>query len=86
MRTVEQIADDARRLQHCLEIEAQIERVAEKHPGQSLRELAAQLPERESTRLLELADELAIWSQGRGHKKTLETISSQAFPKAERAQ
>ena len=63
MRTPEQLLEDQRRLERCAEFEALIERVAKKHPGLSLRELAAKLPARESARLLELADELSIWSQ-----------------------
>ncbi len=63
MRTPEQIAEDERRLQRCAELEGLIERVAQKHPGLSVRELAQHLPPAKAARLLELADELAIWSQ-----------------------
>ena len=63
MRTREQLLEDERRLERCAELEALIERVAKKHPGLSLRELAAKLPAAEGESLLVLIDELEIQSR-----------------------
>ncbi|WP_158750258.1 hypothetical protein [Acidobacterium sp. S8] len=63
MRTAEQIAEDSRRLSICAAIEAKIARIAKKHPGLPLLELAEKLPADEGERLLQMIDELEIQSQ-----------------------
>ena len=62
MRTPEQVAEDARRLERCAAIEAAIDAIADRHPGMPLRELAEQLPADEGERLLQMIDELEIES------------------------
>ncbi len=49
MRTREQIASDEARLHRCAQIDAVIEKIADEHPGMSLRELASKLPADEAT-------------------------------------
>ena len=59
----EKLAADERRLAICARIEKQIERIASKHPGLSLRELITKLPEPDATRLAEMVDEVEIQSR-----------------------
>jgi hypothetical protein len=63
MRTRKRIAEDRRRLAKCCAIEAAIDKIAEQHPGLSLRELAAKLPADEGEQLMVMLDELEIQSR-----------------------
>ncbi|WP_158750228.1 hypothetical protein [Acidobacterium sp. S8] len=56
------LAEDARRLERCAAIEAAIDAIADRHPGLPLLELAEKLPADEGERLLQMIDELEIWS------------------------
>jgi hypothetical protein len=58
-------AAEHRRLARCAQLSALIAEVLDQHPGKGFRQVAAELPVDEGTRLLALIDQLEIESQCR---------------------